>query len=187
MTTALPRPARFTLFTGLCDAIHRLARHAVALYSAPTCRTTAPAHAFCWLVALASVLAGDRFYLPTPKRPQPDPAPTKRPQRFSRHRPYTDDDRERAQIGRIRHAFATVPLGALTERIARRLGLAPEHELWPHGLAHITQTTVEFVAPPQTEAQTPPQPPAPQPPKRRSPQPTAKRPGKPIPRGVNSS
>jgi hypothetical protein len=181
MTIALPRPASANLVIAIYEAILRLADHAVARYSAPSCRSSAPAHAFCWLVALATTLAGDRAYLRAPKLPaEPNPAPKRT--RPARHRPYDDDTRERAQIGRIRHAFATVPLGVLAERIARRLGLRPEDELWPRDITHITQTPAEFVAEAPPEPQTTPQPPS------TTAQPTAaKHRSRPVPRRVNSS
>jgi hypothetical protein len=184
MTIALPRPASANLFIAIYEAIMRLADHAVARYSAPSCRSSAPVHAFCWLVALATTLAGDRTYLRAPKPPAAEPTPAPKRTRPARYRPYDDDARERAQIGRIRLAFATVPLGQLAERIARRLGLRPEDELWPRDLAQITQTPAEFVAeaPCEAEPKTTPQPPS------TTPQPTTiKRPARPIPHGVNSS
>jgi hypothetical protein len=145
-------------FASIGAVILRLAQCATELYTrltTPTAdRPTTPRNppgaqravsAFLWLVALATTLAGDRTYLPLPPREPANPVPAKKKSRPHSFRPRTEDDRERELNRRIRHVFATVPLGIVAERIARRLGLTQSDALWPHELKAITQTPAVFL------------------------------------------
>jgi hypothetical protein len=158
-------------FAPIGDVILRLAQYATELYTRlPTpapARPTTPRDppgarraisAFLWLVALATTLAGDRTYLPLPKREPANPAPAKKKTRPHSFRPRTEDDRERELNRRIRHVFATVPLGIVAERIARRLGLSQNDPLWPSELSAITATPAVFLGTEQGQEPCPPTP-----------------------------
>jgi hypothetical protein len=106
-------------------------------------------NALNWLIALHRTLAGDSFYLTLARDPAPNPKPAKpRPAATTRAKPLsrTQQDRDRAQLRRMRYVFTTQPTGLIAERIAKRLGLRRNDGLWPHELAGITQTPAEFRA-----------------------------------------
>jgi hypothetical protein len=103
--------------------------------------------AYTWLVALGRTLAGDQFYLLTRAAPTRAPQPTPAaPKSAAPHCPRSEADRERAALLHMRKTFATVPTGRIVERLARRLGLTPDDELWPHRLIGIAKTPADFAA-----------------------------------------
>jgi hypothetical protein len=154
MITAPALPASAYPFAPVWAVVERLATYAAALYTKltaanppatprnPRAASKRALSAFFWLVALGTTLAGDRTYLPVARKPRAVPAAKTRARPA---RPYSVDDRERDERRRIRKAFATLPLGIVAERIARRLGLTEADPLWPHELAKISQTTVEYL------------------------------------------
>jgi hypothetical protein len=155
MPPAPPLAAPALPFAPIWRVVGRLADYATSLYTTlttpdanPPSRNPAAAanralNAFFWLVALATTLAGDRDYLPIPQRERTTPTAPPRKRAF---RPYNEDARARDQRRRIRHAFKTLPLNVLAERIALRLGLTPADDLWPRELADLTQTPAALFA-----------------------------------------
>jgi hypothetical protein len=136
------------LLTTLADAFLSLAALAAERCKAFARRpaATSALNAFVWLTALMCALAGDQDYFPTPKPPRQGPPPPSHAS-SARKRTHTAGDNDAAQLRRIRHAFATVPLGVIAARIARRLGLRPGDDLWPDALTKITQTPAQLFAP----------------------------------------